>query len=253
MVKLALAAVAASVLAVGAQAGDRVQVHATISYAMREGVIQQARLEIRRGGTLRFATSVRSLSHGRADLLGLRVRDLDGDGEPEILLDLYTRGAHCCWQSLVYRYVAPTYRETLHGWGNVDYRLADLDHDGRPELRSADDRFAYAFTDFADSFFPVRIWHFDRGRFLEVTRRFPATVEADATKLWRDYLELRRSGRDGRGALAAWLADEYQLGRSSEGWEQLDKLSHQGALGSQATAYLNNLRVFLRKLGYTPR
>ena len=32
------------------------------------------------------------------------VRDLDGDGEPEVILDLYTGGAHCCFVSRFYRW-----------------------------------------------------------------------------------------------------------------------------------------------------
>jgi hypothetical protein len=31
------------------------------------------------------------------------VRDLDGDGEPEVLVDFYWGGVHCCFYTDVYR------------------------------------------------------------------------------------------------------------------------------------------------------
>ena len=251
-------ALAALAVAAGASAGGPIRVHATISYTKRDGVIQRARLRIARGGALRLSTEVGRLANGRADLLGLRVRDLDGDGEPEVVLDLYTRGAHCCWESVVYRYAAGGYRPGLHRWGNVSYRLTDLDGDGRPELRSADDRFAYVFTSFATSYFPLRVWHYRHGRFVDVTRRFPGAVRADAARLWTRYLHERAQHAEVRGVLAAWLADEYRLGRERVGWARRDAALRRGDLGPrpdldgwpQARAYLAALRRFLGREGY---
>ena len=37
----------------------------------------------------------------------LTVRDLDGDGEPEVLVDLYTGGAHCCFYTVILRFDRP--------------------------------------------------------------------------------------------------------------------------------------------------
>ena len=122
----------------------------------------------------------------------LRVRDLDGDGEPEVLADFYSGGPHCCTTSRFYRYERGTYRLVAHAWGNVGYRLADPDSDRVPELMSFDDRFAYAFTAYAASFFPIRIWELRGRRLFDVTREYPELVERDAAALWRDYLRLRR-------------------------------------------------------------
>jgi hypothetical protein len=46
--------------------------------------------------------------------------------------------------------------------------------------RIAIDRFAYAFTDFADSAFPVQIWNLQNGRLIQTTRNFPGEIRADA-------------------------------------------------------------------------
>src|SRR5437763_1421069 len=45
---------------------------------------------------------------GAGNTPSVHVIDLDGDGEPEVLLDLYSGGAHCCWYEEVYSYVPAT-------------------------------------------------------------------------------------------------------------------------------------------------
>jgi len=220
------------------------------------------RLTIERRGRTILDTPVRRLEPPGARAFRPVVRDLDADGEPEVVLDLFTGGAHCCTLSLLYRYLPDLgrYRQTLAFWGNAGYRLQDLDGDGRPELVSADDRFAYAFTSYAASADPIQLWHFDHGRLLDVTTRFPGRVRADAARLWRGYLSVRDdpSFGDVRGLLAAWAADLYRLGRGGEVWRRLDAVYRRGDLGRSdeqlgypaGRRYLAELRAFLRRTGY---
>jgi subtilisin-like proprotein convertase family protein len=189
------------------------------------------------------------------------IRDLDADGEPEVLLDLYSGGAHCCTYTLIFRYRPHfrDYRRIVGWWGNVGYRLGDIDRDGRTELQSADDRFAYAFAAYAFSLEPIQLWHYDRGRLIDVTRSFPRLVERDAGGLWSLYLRTRRSQYpEVRGILAAYLADLYLLGREDEGWRRLETALRRGELGRgpeqdgwpAGRAYLHKLLEFLRETGY---
>ena len=85
------------------------------------------------------------------------MRDLDG-GEPEVLVDLYTGGAHCCSFTLILRWdaAAQRYRSTLGYWGNYGTRLVDLDHDGLPEFSAFDERFVYEYTAYVFSSAPIR-------------------------------------------------------------------------------------------------
>src|SRR5436190_4683039 len=125
-----------------ARLGD---VEATVSWKpARDFEAKDVRLEIRRSGETALHATL-----GRDAPQRIRARDLDGDGEPEVVVDLYTGGAHCCFYSRIYRYAQPSYVALRHDWGDLGYRLRDLDHDGVPELVSADDRFAYAFTAYA--------------------------------------------------------------------------------------------------------
>jgi hypothetical protein len=59
-----------------------------------------------------------------------------------------------------------------------------------------------------------------------------------------------------RGILAAWLADQYSLGRGRAGWRFLERAERRGELGRKpdlwpvGKAYLRKLRAFLKTTGY---
>lgn len=249
---LASPAGAASLKSKTAQLG---LVRATVSWQPVQYFQANAvRLQIARDGQ-----TVLSRKLGRAVPQALRVRDLDGNGEPEVIADFYTGGAHCCLFSLIYRYTGSTYAPLRHMWGDPSYGLRDLDHDGKLELVSADDHFAYAFTSYAGSALPLQIWSYRGGRMTVVTRRFPSLVRKDAAALWKEYLAERKSEfPDPRGILAAWMGDRYLLGAKPTGWKTMAQLNAQGEFKGiegddvwpKNGAYLAKLRTFLTNHGY---
>lgn len=186
------------------------------------------------------------------------MRDLDGGG-PEVLVDFYTGGAHCCAFTDVYFPAGERYRPTVVVWGSGGYRVRDLGRDGAVEFVSRDPRFAYEFSAFASSLEPIRIWRFSRGRLRDLTRSFPADVAGDARSTLRLYQEARKtSPPEVRGILAAYLADEYLLGKSARGWALVRKAYADGEFGwserkdgyPAGRSYLARLRIFLRRTGY---
>jgi streptogramin lyase len=231
-----------------------------------------ARVTIARGGNELFSEVVPSNAEGRPDygVFGhagsFAVRDLDGDGEPEAMLELNWNGTHCCDWSRIYRYDASrnTYVAANHMWGNSSAapRLRDLDGEGRPEFVSQDDRFAYDFDGYAGSVRPIRIWSYDHGVFRDVTRRYPGEIKRDAGEIWRLYLKYRgKPGKSVRGILPAWAADEYMLGRGDIVDRALEEASQRGYLGCasayacfgeprDAAGYIRALKRLLRKTGY---
>ena len=194
----------------------------------------------------------------------IKVTDLDGDGEPEILLDLYTGGAHCCIVTEVYALqgvpaatVVPGYGRVEHNFLDPGYSLADLNGDGSPEFRSADGRFAYALSSYAGSGVPVQIWRFQHGDLEDVTSEFPELIRADSKHWWKVYRRnIRRRPPEndpGLGALAAWAGDEYRLGHAGKVQRELKLGLRRGWLdgyfgsGRRAVRDLNRL---LRQTGY---
>jgi len=188
----------------------------------------------------------------------LHVVDLDGDGEPEVVIELYSGGAHCCFSTVFLRFDGRRYRGLMHVWGNGGYHLARLDKDG-PVLISADDRFAYEFTSFSESAFPVQIWRYEEGNLVDVTGEYRYAIRNDANQLWNGYLKLRVEPQgDVRGILAAWLADEYRLGLAEKGWTKIHAAYRRGELSAPRVdplwpageKYLAALHSFLARTGY---
>ena len=181
------------------------------------------------------------------------VTDVDGDGEPEVVLDLYWGGAHCCWYSQVYRYVAATghYAPLVHVWGNFGYVFADLDHDGTQELVTRDDRFSYAFGSFADSRWPVRILRYRAGRVTVETPSYPSEIGRDANALWHAAMNPKRKTSN-QGIVAAWAAEEAMVGHWAVAFKAIDRLSRSGKIHGELSRvkFEQKLRSFLRRTGY---
>jgi hypothetical protein len=223
------------------------------------------RLSLVRSGRLLFSSLLgcggcqpagAEAEHPRASIHFARLR---AGKEPEALLDLYTGGAHCCFLTDVLVTGGPGTRIIKELWGDPGYSLADLDHDGVSEFVTADDRFAYAFTDYADSALPIKIVRLEGASLVDVTRSYPRQVAADAASLWGAYLGDRAGAYpDVRGVLAAWAADEALLGRWPAASSALDLALARGDLDQgpviagwpRGRRYITALHRFLTASGY---
>lgn len=227
------------------------------------------RIQIWRGGRIAFLERVPPHARGRSyparpgggEWKSVFARDLDTDGEPEVFLNLYWGGPHCCWWTRIYRYsrARNTYVPRNHWWGEArayyGFRgsLRDLDGDGRPEFAGRDDRFmelSYFSVD------PIRIWSYRSGVMYDVTRRHPRQVARDAERLWSFYPGARRESWV-RELLAAWAADQYLLGRAELADRVLARAARTGELRGKlherprsGNAWIAFLKRFLRKTGY---
>jgi hypothetical protein len=192
-------------------------------------------------------------------------RDLDADDEPEVLVDLYSGGANCCWYSVSYRfdeaqntYIVKVLRPGL----SFPYTLKDIDRNGIPEFRSVDYRFAYKYGSNADTPRPLRIFNWKSGQLVDVTVAFPKLAALDAADMYKGYLHFRKvKDANVRGLLAAYLADSYNAGNGRTAWRRVVAAYRRGDVdrkfagdaGPHGKAYLTSLRRFLKKLGYLRR
>jgi hypothetical protein len=186
----------------------------------------------------------------------VHVLQLDPSPEPEVVFDLYTGGAHCCFYSLIFRYVSGAYVGVMQDWLDQGYRFSDLDGDGLLEFSSDDGRFAYVFASFAGSQFPPQIWQFRGGLMLDVTSRFPAVVGQDAAQMRRMY-KRAKGRRSVRAILAALVADQCLLGSCSSGFRLVKQALPRGYLDrtegktdANGKKFVQHLRSFLRSTGY---
>ena len=124
----------------------------------------QIQLRVDRGGQTLRTEAESDEALGEAD--SLTVRDLDGDGEPEVMLAL-SENDRLQW-SRIFRYDPKrnAYTVLQRYWGDrgTEPVLRDLDHDGRPELVSNDGRYSDKYNEFTPSAMPVQIWTYRAGR-----------------------------------------------------------------------------------------
>ena len=204
-------------------------------------------------------------SGAQSGVSSVNVVDLDGDQEPEVLLDLYSGGANCCWYTNSYRfdpnqnkYIFKLLRPGL----SFPYTLKDLNGDGLPEFKSVDYRFAYKYGSNVDTPRPLRIFQWDQGKLVDVTLGFPALAARDAADMYKVYLDVRKQKNvNVRGVLAAYVADSYNAHNGTAAFKRVIAAYHRheldrkikGDVGPFGKAYLTSLKRFLGKLGYLRR
>ncbi len=183
----------------------------------------------------------------------VRMVNLGSSGQPAVVLSLFTEGAHCCVVDQVFTPRGLTYVKSEHNFGNAGARLIDPRHNGRFVFVSADNAFYYAFTSYAVSGAPLKVWSFDGGRFSDVTRAYPRLIAADARRWWRMFTH---NLRDGEGMIAAWAADQDMLGHYGLVQQRLNAEALDGRLQSDLPSaptgdeFVSALQSFLMRHGY---
>ncbi|NNN01673.1 MAG: hypothetical protein HKL86_07580 [Acidimicrobiaceae bacterium] len=149
----------------------------------------------------------------------LHVVRLGSGVTPSVVLDLYTGGAHCCVVEQVFSVDQKSGRivKVERNFGDPGARLVRLGRTSSFDFVSADDSFAYAFTDYAASGLPVEVLSFSHHAFHDVTRSFPTLITRDALQWQKAFNDAKGSGyQDTVGIVAAWAADEDMLGHFSK-------------------------------------
>jgi hypothetical protein len=240
-------------------------VQATLSWQAADLGVKDPRLAVVRAGATLYdgspvgddRCSIGCIFAGTGADAPLQVLDLDGDGEPEVVIDAFTGGAHCCTLAEVFRFDGAAYKRLEVGWGSGGYKLVDLDHDGRPELSGYDVAFEDAFSSHAASFEPPVALKYDpaaKSGFRDVTRSFPALVRKNAKEALHALRSARRQHYETLGIVSAYVADLYLLGRGREVRGYLVRARKRGDLrtisGRAPRSFESKLLKFLHKNGY---
>lgn len=187
----------------------------------------------------------------------LRFAPLDGAGSADLIVNLYTGGAHCCTVLDLFRPSAALgglyVLSASHNFADAGYRLERI---GSRELfRTVDPSFAYAFTDYADSGEPLQLLQLSGVRFIDVTSRYPRLVRRDAARWMTAYH--RAHGRNDVGLIAPWAADEARLGHWRAAHAYLVSQAKAGRLNSplnqrawSGVNFVRHLERLLRREGY---
>jgi hypothetical protein len=154
-----------------------------------------------------------------------------------------------------------TYVKVERNFGDPGVAIDDLGHNGRYELLTADDLFAYEFTDFAASGLPIQIFAYSGGHFRDVTRSYPKLIAKDAALWLKAFKSMSKQGyQDSVGVIAAWAADEDLLGHSKLVRGYLTQQATAGHLKTPlspqepgGTRFVAKLQKFLLKHDYLRR
>ena len=262
---LVLSAVAFAASQNVTQTGQSGQVKATFSYTVTKGkqgfpTYSNERLTIVRAGQTAYNAAVTdsfckpcapgAFGQGKSSV---QVTDINHSGEPNVILTLYSGGAHCCTIAQVFTYApaAMSYVEAEHNFADPAYKLEQLGPGGVYRFLSADPRFEYQFTDFADSGVPIQIWGLENGKFTDVTRTYPSLITADAARWMTAF---NKAKTNAGGLLAAWAADEELLGNNALVQSTLQSALTAGKLNGNLVVngkkFVTALNKFLIKLGY---
>jgi hypothetical protein len=224
---------------------------------------------IARNGTVAFSGPLRACRFGcepndptGARFVRIAVADLEGDGEPEVLVDRSDGFTPCCTlETAILRRNPATgaYGELDRHWGE-SYRVAELDGDRRPELITGDLRFYERFAPRVAGFqLPVKILQLRGPVLVDVTRAHRAQVRRHTASLGR-LIRATDAIADGRRAgnrtiarvalrpqLAAYAAEERVLGRRAVGDA---RVAHEVARGRITPGFRRALMRFLIRMGY---
>jgi hypothetical protein len=146
------------------------------------------------------------------------LQDLNNNQIPEVIVQTYSGGAHCCTNYIIYLWQPEQQQfktlETgeLEGFGGT---FEDLDQDGTIEFISVDNNFYYAFAPYAASYPPSLILTLENNEFKDVTTQYPEHLRGAAWEMFK----LIKESEFNNGILAGYVAQKILLGEFEEGWK----------------------------------
>lgn len=105
--------------------------------------------------------------------------DLTGEGHPDVVIQVFTGGAHCCFSTIVYD-LGPQLTKVLESpLSNCGGSFTDLDGDGVAEFVTCDDLFAYAYCPYAGSPAAQVVLQYEPGQgYVPASPRFAQSYDA---------------------------------------------------------------------------
>jgi hypothetical protein len=121
-----------------------------------------------------------------AEIDGISGKDVNGDGQPEVVLVSYSGGAHCCW---TYHIISlgekPGLLREFENQNTASFE--DLKGNGQIEIVIRDGGFDYVFLPHAFSPFPLLIVRLEGTEFIDLSSEFWPMFEKEINEQ-RDHL-----------------------------------------------------------------
>jgi hypothetical protein len=265
---LAAAALApAAALADGSNAGTETvkagPVSATLSWDAAEDDLANVRLSISRAGAVLFDRAIpkvcsQACDPSVPDTDNFQLVDLDGDGEPEVVVNAET--GDCCDEMIgIYGFNATTgtYTELAKNLGDSLVDIDDTDNNGTIEIVGNDQRFENLVPGHTSYFFPPVVYAYEHPasgpQLVDRTRKSPIVVKASAELLKFGLDDLKDADASSKKIyVGSYVADEYMLGRGQVGMKEFDRQAKRGTLGNAKSVkkFRKRLLRLLHQYGY---
>ena len=156
--------------------------------------------------------------------------DITGEGHPDVIIETYTGGAHCCFGTIVYD-LGPTLTKVLDSpQSNCAGYFEDLNGDSALEFVTCDDLFAYTYCPYAASPVVTAILQYTPGDgFVAASPSFGHQYE-DQFVRHREMAEGAEPGEFGewdgttKCAVLPLVLDHLYSGQTVQAWTELDRL-----------------------------
>lgn len=142
-------------------------------------------------------------------------------GEPALILQSYTGGAHCCEHIQIISNIGGQIKSTdLGAWDGESINIPkDVSGDGVVDFIFSDNRFLYSFSSYAQSYAPPKIVNVIAGKMLDVSSR--REFQNLFLVSFKKSGAVCRSDPDGtsrNGACPAYVASAARIGRLEQAW-----------------------------------
>lgn len=166
---------------------------------------------------------------------------LEPGGKNYIFIDFFSGGAHCCSSLLVGELKSDKFVVLDSAvYGNSGYNVEDIDKDGVKEIISGNDMFAYAFTNYSETRFPIRVQRIRYDKIKDFTEDFEEVVLKEIAEFKKDLDEITKESFECpatededtfntdagsiKTILAAIVADYYSIGKVEKGYDLINKV-----------------------------
>ncbi len=159
-----------------------------------------------------------------SDLTGT---DITGTGYPDLVVQTFSGGAHCCFSWFVYE-LGPTLDKVLQSPdSNCDGEMKDLNGDGTMEFITCDDLFAYKYCCFAGSPLVKVIMEYEPGRgYVPASPQFPQAYTEDIVRDRQDAIGAKAQDKcewdnSTKCSVLPVVLDYLYSGRQDKAWAEL--------------------------------
>jgi hypothetical protein len=158
--------------------------------------------------------------------------DVTGEGNPDVIIETFTGGAHCCFSTIVYD-LGPTLNQVLKTReSNCGGGFEDLDGDAIPEFITCDDLFAYVYCPYASSPMVQAVLQYDPAQGYVPVGPYFSHLYTEAIAQHTDMAqnavpeELGEWDQTTKCAVLPLILDYLYTGQADQAWTKLNELYH---------------------------